>query len=87
MTGKYATVGQDFDGMNYRTIARKMTRSGHKMNHATARNVLHAALTKIAGRIIADGGTTAHDATALSASASFQAAVGAIVQDLYAGKE
>jgi len=44
----YATVKQDHGGMDYRTIAEKMTDSGHKMNHATARNVFLKAMRKLA---------------------------------------
>jgi len=44
----YATVKQDCDGMDYRTIAEKMTDAGFKMNHATARNVFLKAMKKLA---------------------------------------
>ena len=47
----YATVKQDHGGMDYRTIAEKMTDSGHKMNHATARNVFLKAMKKLAGPV------------------------------------
>jgi hypothetical protein len=44
----YATT-KDYDGgADYRTIADKMSSVGHKMNHATARNVFLSALRKIA---------------------------------------
>ena len=44
----YAT-NKSFDGgYDYRTIAEKMTSSGSKMNHATARNIFISALCKIA---------------------------------------
>ena len=44
----YATV-KDYDGgADYRAIASVMTSKGHKMNHATARNVFLSALRKIA---------------------------------------
>ena len=44
----YATVKEYEGGADYRTIATKMTSSGYKMNHATARNVFLSALRKIA---------------------------------------
>ena len=44
----YATVTDFADGADYRSIAESMTKSGHKMNHATARNVFLGALRKIA---------------------------------------
>ena len=47
-THGYAT-NKSFDGgHDYRTIAEKMTSSGSKMNHATARNIFISALCKIA---------------------------------------
>ena len=44
----YATVTGDYSGMDYRTIAEKMTEGGDKMNHATARNVFLRAMEKFA---------------------------------------
>ncbi len=41
---KYVTVE---DGTDFRTIAKIMSRKGYKMNHATARNVLMAAIEKL----------------------------------------
>ena len=43
------STNKSFDGgEDYRTIADKMTKSGHKMNHATARNIFISAMRKIA---------------------------------------
>ena len=44
----YATTKSFAGGEDYRSIALKMTKHGHKMNHATARNVFLSALRKIA---------------------------------------
>ena len=44
----YATVSSTDGGMDYRTIAQKMTDDGHQMNHATARNIFLRAMKKIA---------------------------------------
>jgi hypothetical protein len=44
----YATVAGEDGGMDYRTIAEKMTDNGFKMNHATARNVFLRAMRKLA---------------------------------------
>ena len=44
----YATVSGDYGGMDYRSIAEVMTSEGHKMNHATARNVFLRAMKKLA---------------------------------------
>lgn len=40
---KYITLDE---GVDFRTIANKMTKMGFKMNHATARNVLLAGMEK-----------------------------------------
>jgi hypothetical protein len=44
----YATVKEFAGGADYRTIAKKMSDNGYKMNHATARNVFLSALRKLA---------------------------------------
>ena len=44
----YATVVSEFGGADYRTIAESMTNVGHKMNHATARNIFLRAMKKLA---------------------------------------
>lgn len=44
----YATIKQFSGGMDYRSIAERMTAGGDKMNHATARNVFLSAMQKIA---------------------------------------
>lgn len=44
----YATVGGQDGGMDYRSIAELMTSEGHKMNHATARNIFLRAMKKLA---------------------------------------
>ena len=47
----YATVTSKYGGLDYRTIAEKMTVEGYKMNHATARNVFLRAMKKLSGSI------------------------------------
>ena len=42
----YATVTGE--GLGYREIAEEMTRRGHKMNHASARNYFIRAMKKLA---------------------------------------
>ena len=44
----YATIKEFGGGADYRTIAKKMSDNGYKMNHATARNVFLSALRKLA---------------------------------------
>jgi hypothetical protein len=47
-TNGYATVSKADGGLDYRSIAEKMTGSGDKMNHATARNIFLRAMKKLA---------------------------------------
>ncbi len=49
MNKKYVTVGKQ--GMDYHSIARKMTIDGEKMNHSTARNIVNRGFFKIAKNI------------------------------------
>jgi len=44
----YATIAEIPGALDYRTIAERMTESGDKMNHATARNVFLSAMRKLA---------------------------------------
>jgi len=44
----YATITDIEGALDYRSIAEKMTASGDKMNHATARNIFMNAMRKIA---------------------------------------
>jgi hypothetical protein len=44
----YATVSKTDGGLDYRSIAEKMTGEGDKMNHATARNIFLRAMKKLA---------------------------------------
>ena len=51
----YATVTNT--GLGYREIAEVMTKEGHKMNHATARNYFLRAMEKLAKPMIDFAGT------------------------------
>ena len=44
----YATVASLEGGMDYRTIAKKMSDDGDQLNHATARNIFLRAMKKLA---------------------------------------
>ena len=57
----YATNKAFEGGEDYRTIARKMTAAGSKMNHATARNVFISALCKLAKPIHAMHGVSSSE--------------------------
>jgi len=83
----YATVASNYDGMDYRTIANKMTAEGHKMNHATARNVFLRAMKKLAFPIcdLHD----IHDDAAIDRAARdprFQEGMIEIISDLYSNE-
>ena len=53
----YATAVED-GGMNYRSIAERMTELGHPMNHASARNYVLRALQKFAVAMLQARGET-----------------------------
>jgi len=80
----YATVGNNFGGMDYRRIAEKMTEDGHKMNHATARNVFLKAMKKFAEPICAlhdiDDEVSINQA---SRDPRFQEGITEIIRDIY----
>ena len=59
----YATVTSIEGAKDYRTIADQMTETGHKMNHATARNVFLGAMKKFAGPILKMYEVSADDAS------------------------
>ena len=50
MSKGYATVSNI--GMDYRQIAKKMTESGHPMNHSSARNYVIRTMHKFAAEVI-----------------------------------
>ena len=57
----YATVKEFAGGSDYRTIAKKMSDNGYKMNHATARNVFLSALRKLARSVHQIHGLSSND--------------------------
>ena len=54
----YATINPGWGGLDFRSIAEKMTENGDRMNHSTARNVFLSAMRSIAERAIIDTGGT-----------------------------
>ncbi len=82
---KYATIGKDFDGMDFRGMAKAMTGSGIKMNHATARNILLSAMHKFAKSYNKqfNHNLTKGEVKKLAANPYFQSGVGSLVQDIY----
>jgi hypothetical protein len=80
----YATVSTD-GGMGFHEIAEKMTASGDKMNHATARNVLLRALKKISVPICKMHGVTGeyleNEATKTACDPRFQEAIAQFIAD------
>ena len=55
----YATISEIEGGLDYRSIAEKMSADGFKMNHATARNVFVRGMSKIAKEVCEVYGETA----------------------------
>jgi hypothetical protein len=79
----YATISSIDGGMDYRTIAEKMTESGYKMNHATARNVFLKAMKKIAAPVHDLFGRPASDEDLIRTAKDprFQESVVEIIED------
>ena len=79
----YATISSIEGGMDYRTIAEEMTASGHKMNHATARNVFLKAMKKIAGPVHALYGMPIDEDTLMKTAKDprFQESIVEILED------
>ena len=50
---KYVTTN-DYNGLDYRSIANIMTRNGHKMNHSSVRNYITRGFCKVVKGISKD---------------------------------
>ena len=80
----YATISSIEGGMDYRTIAEKMTERGHKMNHATARNIFLKAMKKLAEPVCdAYGDETVGSADEISRDPRFQSCMTEMVGEIY----
>ena len=81
----YATVSSIEGGLDYRSIAEKMTSGGHKMNHATARNIFLRAMKKLA-EPLCDLYDTKLDSALINSTARdprFQASMIELIEDIY----
>jgi|TARA_Y100000034_G_scaffold8798_1_gene9479 hypothetical protein len=47
MSNKKYVTSLDYNGMDYRSIAEVMTKSGHKMNHSSVRNYITRGFCKV----------------------------------------
>lgn len=56
--GKYSTLRDNDEGMDYRSIAEIMTRRGHKMNFSSARNVFLTGMERVADAILKNVGAS-----------------------------
>ena len=72
----YATVTGE--GKGYREIAEEMSKSGHVMNHATARNYFLRAMKKLAKPISEHSDRSTEE---LAADPDFQEAIADIIRD------
>tara|TARA_Y100001973_G_C5177832_1_gene323119 strand:+ start:150 stop:425 length:276 start_codon:yes stop_codon:yes gene_type:complete len=72
----YATVAGI--GKGYREISEIMTASGHKMNHASARNYFMRAMVKLAKPMEEITGRPAKE---IAADTRFQTAIAALIKD------
>ena len=82
----YATVSGEGGGMDYRRIAEIMSEQGHKMNHATARNIFLRAMKKLAEPLceLYDVGDDPKKIDQLSRNPGFQSSMIEVVSDIYA---
>ena len=82
----YATVSGEGGGMDYRTIAEIMSENGHKMNHATARNIFLRAMKKLAEPLceLYEIGDDPKRIDELSRNPGFQSSMIEVVSDIYA---
>ena len=85
----YATVSGEGGGMDYRTIAEIMTDDGHKMNHATARNIFLRAMKKLAQPLCELYGLDEEEGRVerMSRDPRFQSSMVEVVGDIYAESE
>jgi len=85
ISGGYATVAKEYQGHDYRTISEIMTKDGHKMNHATARNKFLQVMEKFAERVCADNYAKA-STKAVARNPQFQAGICEMLQGIDAGR-
>ena len=79
----YATVNE-LGGLDYRSIAEKMSEDGHKMNHATARNVFVRGLSKIAREVCVMYGQecTPTNLKSVAINPNFQSAIAEMIVEI-----
>jgi hypothetical protein len=85
----YATVSGEGGGMDYRTIAELMSDDGHKMNHATARNIFLRAMKKLATPLceLYELDEEPGRIDRMSKDPRFQSSMVDVVSDIYAERE
>jgi hypothetical protein len=85
----YATVSGEGGGMDYRAIAELMSEDGHRMNHATARNIFLRAMKKLAQPLCEMYGIDAEPGrlNQLSRDPRFQSSMIEMVTDIYASPD
>jgi|APSaa5957512535_1039671.scaffolds.fasta_scaffold15542_2 hypothetical protein len=79
----YATVSDDYESANYRTISKVMSEQGFKMNHASARNYILKIMKKFAKSIALKEGIKLSDEKlmGIARNPNFQSAIGDLVQN------
>jgi len=83
ITFSYATVSDDDESANYRTISKVMTENGYKMNHASARNYILKIMKQFAKNIALNEGVKLTDEklSIIARNPNFQSAIGDLVQN------
>ena len=79
----YATVSDDCESANYRTISKIMTENGYKMNHASARNYILKIMKQFAKSIALHEGIRFSDEklSMIARNPNFQSAIGDLIQN------
>ena len=83
----YATISEIEGGLDYRSIAEKMSADGFKMNHATARNIFLRAMKKLAAPLctLYDPELTTTDIEKTARAPRFQASMIELIESVYDG--
>lgn len=79
--------------MNFREIARQMTKAGYKMNHASARNILYKAMRSILRQAVieatgeSDMNIVKQSVEAIMSDTEMQEALADVLRQAYGGND
>jgi len=81
--GSYATLDNDLGGMDFRSIADKLTKDGHVLGHSTVRNILLRLLERFATVFMATYGIKG-DPAEVARNPYFQRGLADLIHDAVA---